>query len=154
MNEKINIYAKVEYDFSTGLVTIGGDTRNPIDIHIDSLLEQLPTEKVRVEQILWKIDSIRNEKIQNLGDFQQKIIDLTIKESEYRQKLDDLMHKDDEKYIPIKSDPKLLSSYIRAYGELIKACLTEKNTLTEYRHAQKFLTNEEGKFMLILAKLE
>lgn len=148
------IYMKVEYDPVTTLVTIGGDTDNPVHIGIQQLLEQLPTEKVRVEQLLWKIDSIRKEKIENLGSFQDKIIDLTVKEAGYRQKLETLTVSDDPKYVAIRTDSKMFPSYIRAYGELIKACLTEKNTLTEFRHAQKFLTNEEGKLLLILAKLE
>jgi len=140
---------KIEYDFKTGMVTMGSET-----VHIDVLLESLPSEKVRIEQLLWKIKNTREEKIQNLGDFQQKIIDLTLKESAYRQKLDVLLHSDEPAMSVIRNDSKMFPSYIKAYGELIKACLTEKNTLTEYRHAQKFLTNEEGRLMVLLAKLE
>jgi hypothetical protein len=147
-------YVKIEYDPLNETVTIKDDTDYSMVITIDNLLDQLPTEKVRVEHILWKIDSIRKEKIQNLGDFQQRIIDLVKKEAQYRQKLDDLMHSDEPNILAIRNDDKMRASYIKAYGELIKACLTEKNTLTEFRHAQKFLTNEEARFMVLLARLE
>jgi len=140
---------KVNYDDYTRLVTIGSE-----EIDIEELLGALPTEKARVETILWRIDAIRKEKIENLGSFQDIIIELVKKESAYRQKLDDLMHLDTEKILAIRNNDKMRASYIKAYGELIKACLTEKNTLTEYRHAQKFLTNEEARFMVLLAKLE
>jgi len=140
---------KVKYNDDNRLVTIGSE-----EIDIEELLEALPTEKTRVEKILWRIDAIRKDKIENLGNFQDLIIDLVKKEAAYRQKLDDLMHLDTDKILAIRNDDKMRQSYIKAYGELIKACLTEKNTLTEFRHAQKFLTNEEARFMVLLARLE
>ena len=43
---------------------------------------------------------------------------------------------------------------VRAYESVTKALLNQKNTMNEYRHAQKFLTLEEGRLLLFLTKLE
>ena len=119
-------------------ITIGDTTES---ITLLDFLDHLPSEKVRWEWLLAEARRVKAEKIHNLGNFMQKIIDLTKGEAETRNKMMPLAEAGDLKAL-------------KAYSEVIKAYLSEKNTMVEFRHAQKFLTIEEGKIMAMLANLE
>lgn len=131
---------KVIYDHKTGIITIEIDGVSE-KIGLNEFLQQIPDERAKYQWLLEHLRRVRQEKIDNLGDFMQKIIDLTKGESEVRERMKKLAEAGDYKAV-------------RAYGEVVKAYLAEKTTLQEFRHAQKFLTFEEGKIMAELEDLE
>lgn len=108
---------------------------------VKDLLGHLTPEKTRLEWLLSEIHRTRSEKIKNLGNYMDIIINLMKGEAGVRKKMEDQYD---------------LGNYkaVKALGEVVKAYLAQKNTVNEFRHAQKFLTNEEGRLMAFLAKIE
>lgn len=133
----------LEYDPDGDKITMGTYGAGTMTFSLFDFLERLPQtiEIIRLHYLCSKIHQTRNEKIENLGDYMDKVIDLTTGEARIRKKMEDAAEEGDFKYV-------------KALGEVVKAYLAEKNTVNEFRHAQKFLTNEEGRLLALLAKLE
>lgn len=120
-----------------------GDADIEVQFNLLEFLNALPKniEIVRLHYLLSQLHALRSQKIRNSEDYHQKILDLLEKEQNARNEQERCIEKGDLKRA-------------KAYGELVKSILSEKNTANELRHNNRLLGIEEGKLMAMLAKLE
>jgi hypothetical protein len=129
---------EVTYNPDTNELEINGEKIDAVEF-FDLLPKDM--ELARLYFLTARIQEIRREKIENLGGYQQRIIELAHEEREAREKQREALEEENYKKAS-------------AYLDLVKSIHYEKNTINEFRHAQKFLSNTEGRLMAYISKLE
>jgi hypothetical protein len=132
----------VKYLPETAEIVIMRDGKGSV-VPIQEIMDALPDEVGRVQQLLWMIDAVRRRKIEHIETYADKIIGLALEEKKFRDRLNVIVTSGNYDALTIK-----------AYDSLIKACLTEKNTLNEFRHNTKLMAIEEGRLMKLMSDLE
>jgi len=112
-----------------------------LKIPLEILLDNMPDERARVHQLLDELYQVRKEFNEQLGNYNQYIVDLVKGMAKVRQRMEDL-------------DPVEDAKAVNTLEKVMKAYSHEKNTIRESRHALKFLTFREGKILADLEKLE
>ncbi len=119
-------------------VTINGVTEI---IPYDDLLDSLPRELIRDYHLINEISKVRERIVKQIGDFNDYIIVLLAKQKQVREKMETL-------------DPVNDTKAINSYAKIMKAISDEKNTSRELRHGVRLLSNEEGRYLAEIEKLE
>jgi len=109
-------------------------------VDFKEFMDEIPTERARIEFLLSKIKDIKEKRLTNIDEFMKTIQDIVIKQSQIRDRMEEAVEVDDRKLI--------LNLKV-----VHKALLDEKNTLREIRYAIKLLENDEGRLLAALLEL-
>lgn len=122
---------------------VNPDTNIEVKVVLKEFMEGLPQniEIVRLHYLLSMVHELRKQKLRNSGDYHAHVLSLMAKESKAREE----QHKCVEEGDLRKA---------KAYADLVRSIVYEKNTSNELRHNNRVMGIEEGKLMAMLAKLE
>lgn len=131
---------EIKYDAEANEVKISIDDKSET-ILLDDLLDKLPRELVRDYQLINEIAKIRKRIVDQIGDFNMYIIKLLEHQAKVREQMQQL-------------DPAKDGKEINILLKVSEAISKEKNTSRELRHGVKLLSNEEGRILAEIEKLE
>lgn len=129
-----------ETDELTITIEVEGSMGISETIDFKEFMDEIPTERARIEFLLSKIKDIKEKRLTNIDEFMKTIQDIVIKQSQIRDRMEEAIEMDDRKLV--------LNLKV-----VHKALLDEKNTLREIRYAIKLLENDEGRLMAALLEL-